>query len=193
MAALPGEDYSETNLGCIYLVPVHTHITTQDGFKKVHVSRHNMKKALIDGGDYAYKKGKHQNPHLRKEQDTSLRKPSKEQDTSLRKPSKSQDLSVRKKENMTGWARRNTVQSDTEIQKDFQLRFETLGGVGTVSHEAATLKCRTITKFYSKHIIVGLRCVSMKKRKRWEATPAGKRAASAVFDEQPYKRLRPCG
>ena len=52
MANLPGADYSETNLGCIYLVPVHSHITTQDDFKEVHVSSHNAKKALIDAGDY---------------------------------------------------------------------------------------------------------------------------------------------
>jgi hypothetical protein len=64
MACLPGENYSETNLGSTYLVPVRTHITTQDDFKKVHVSAHNKKKELIDAGDY--QKGKHQHPELRK-------------------------------------------------------------------------------------------------------------------------------
>jgi hypothetical protein len=72
MANLPGEDYSSTSLGCVYLVPVHPHITTQDDFFKVHVSRHNKKKELIDGRDY--EKGKHQNPQLRKPS-----KPSKQQ------------------------------------------------------------------------------------------------------------------
>jgi hypothetical protein len=31
---------------------VHPHITTQDDFFKVHVSRHNKKKELIDAGEY---------------------------------------------------------------------------------------------------------------------------------------------
>ena len=106
MANLPGEDYSEANLGCIYLVPVHTYITTQVGFKKVHVRRHNALKALIDAGDY--EKGKHQNPHLRKKH--------KKQDLSVRKK---QDRSVRKKPGHS-WTRTSRRQSDTEIQKRFQ-------------------------------------------------------------------------
>jgi hypothetical protein len=50
MAVLTGESYSATNLGFIYLVPVHYHITTQDDFFEVHVSAHSKKKELIDGG-----------------------------------------------------------------------------------------------------------------------------------------------
>jgi hypothetical protein len=41
MATLPGGDYSDTNLGSAYLVPVHTAITTQDDLFEVHVSSHN--------------------------------------------------------------------------------------------------------------------------------------------------------
>jgi hypothetical protein len=51
MAVLTGESYSATNLGFIYLVPVHYHITTQDDFFEVYVSAHSKKKELIDGGD----------------------------------------------------------------------------------------------------------------------------------------------
>ena len=168
--------YSETNLGCIYLVPVHTYITTQDDFFEVHVSSHNKKKELIDAGDY--EKGKHQNPHLRK-------------------PSKSQDISVRKKENMTGWARATSTKSDAELQKEVQDRFIKLGGVGTVSPKKAVDLCGSTTTFFNKNESAGVKSVSYKNRQRWNALPChghhGKRAASAVFDEQPYKRLRPCG
>jgi hypothetical protein len=72
MACLPGGNYSETNLGSIYLVPVHTHITTQDDFKKLHVSAYNKKKELIDAGDY--EKGKHRHPEERKKQVPAQRK-----------------------------------------------------------------------------------------------------------------------
>jgi hypothetical protein len=175
MAALPGEDYSETNLGCIYLVPVHTHITTQDGFKKVHVSYHNKKKALIDGGDYV--KGKHQNPHLRKQQDKASRKVHKKFDQ--------------------GWARTSRVTSDAELQNEVQERFTKLGGVGNVSPQKVAALCGNTTRFFSKDESAGVKGVNNKKCKRWKALPChghhGKRAASAVFDEQPYTRLRPCG
>jgi hypothetical protein len=60
------------------------------------------------------------------------------------------------------------VQPDTEIQKDFQLRFEILGGDGIVSPEKAILKCGTKTNFYGKHANVGLPGVSGQKRRRWE-------------------------
>jgi hypothetical protein len=60
------------------------------------------------------------------------------------------------------------VQPDTEIQKDFQLRFEILGGDGIVSPEKAILKCGTKTNFYGKHTNVGLPGVSGQKRRRWE-------------------------
>ena len=145
MACLPGENYSETNLGSTYLVPVRTHITTQDDFKKVHVSAHNKKKELIDAGDY--QKGKHQHPELRK--------PSKEY--------KKQDHAVRKKaDHYLREGRPLKRKSDAEIQNDFQLRFETLGGVGIVSPEKAILHCRTKTKFFGKWgTKVGLRAVGM--------------------------------
>jgi hypothetical protein len=87
------------------------------------------------------------------------------------KPSKKQDLSVRKKHKKPdhSWTRTgNRRQSDTEIQKDFQLRFEILGGVGIVSPEKAILKCGTKTKFYSANTNVGLPGVSGQKRMRWE-------------------------
>jgi hypothetical protein len=104
MACLPGGDYSDTSPGSTYLVPVHTHITTQGDFKKVHVSACNKKKELIDAGDY--EKGKHQHPELRK--------PSKKQDLSVRKK---QDLSVRKKAGHYWTDTGNRRQSDTETQK----------------------------------------------------------------------------
>jgi hypothetical protein len=88
---------------------------------------------------------------------------------------KKQNLSVRKKQNLSvrknadhDWASTNRRQSDTETQKDFQQRFEKLGGVGIVSPEEATLQCGPKTKFYGKHINVGIRGVSPVKRKRWE-------------------------
>jgi hypothetical protein len=87
-----------------------------------------------------------------------------------------QDLSVRKKQNLSVRKKADHYwtdtgprrQSDTEIQKDFQLRFETLGGVGIVSPEKAILKCGTKTRFYGKNTNVGLPGVSGQKRKRWE-------------------------
>jgi hypothetical protein len=85
----------------IYLVPVHTYITTQDDFFEVHVSGYNKKKELIDAGDY--KKGKHQHPELRQKQDPALRKKQdpalrKKQDPALRKKYKKQDPALRKKQ-----------------------------------------------------------------------------------------------
>jgi hypothetical protein len=104
----------------------------------VHVSAYsNKKKELIDAGDY--EKGKHQHPELRKPQDLSVRKPSKKQDLSVRKKHKKQDLSVRKNADHYAWTDTgNRRQSDTEIQKDFQQRFEMFGGVGIVSPEKAS-------------------------------------------------------
>ena len=89
---------------------------------------------------------------------------------------KKQGLSVRKKQNLSVRKKADHYwtdtgprrQSDTEIQKDFQLRFETLGGVGIVSPEKAILKCGTKTRFYGKNTNVGLPGVSGQKRKRWE-------------------------
>jgi hypothetical protein len=94
----------------------------------------------------------------------------KKQDLPVRKPSKKQDLSVRKKHKKPDhyWTRTSRRQSDTEIQKDFQLRFEILGGVGIVSPEKAILKCGTKTTFYGKNTNVGLPGVSGQKMKRWE-------------------------
>jgi hypothetical protein len=146
MANLPGEDYSETNLGCIYLVPVRTHITTQDDFKKVHVSAYNKKKELIDAGDY--EKGKHQSPAQRKKQVPALRKAYTKKPDSARK-----------------WVG-NRRQSDAQLQQDFQLRFRTLGGVGIVSPQKAILHCRTKTNFFGKWD-TRLRAVSMAKMNRW--------------------------
>ena len=77
-----------------------------------------------------------------KKQDLSVRK---KQNVSVRKK---QDRAVRKNADHY-WTNTNRRQSDTEIQKDFQLRFEILGGVGIVSPEKAILKCGTKTKFYS--------------------------------------------
>jgi hypothetical protein len=147
MACLTGKDDSSTNLGCVYLVPVHPYITTQDDFFEVHVSSHNKKKELIDGGDY--EKGKHQHPELRK----------------------SQDLSVRKKDNMTGWARTYQPQSHAELQKEVQERFIKLGGVGIVSPQKAEYLCRSTTIFFSKDESAGVKGINHKKSKRWKALP----------------------
>jgi hypothetical protein len=97
---------------------------------------------------------------------------------------------------MTGWVRANVMQSNAELQKEVQERFTKLGGVGIVSPQKVALF--GTTKFFSKDESAGVRGVNNKKCKRWKALPChghhGKRAASAVFDEQPYKRLRPaCG
>ena len=79
--------------------------------------------------------------------------PYKKQDVSVRKQSKKQGLSVRKKHKKPGhsWTRTARRQSDTEIQKDFQQRFEILGGAGIVSLENAIRKCGTKTNFYGKN------------------------------------------
>jgi hypothetical protein len=91
-----------------------------------------------------------------------------------RKPSKKQDLSVRKKHKKPdhSWTRTGSRrQSDTGIQKDFQSRFEKLGGVGIVSYEKAILKCGTKTTFYGANTNLGLPGVSGhhggQKRMRW--------------------------
>jgi hypothetical protein len=139
MACLPGENYSETNLGCIYLVPVHTYITTQDDFFEVHVSSHNKKKELIDAGDF--KKGKHQNP--------GLRKPSKQQDLSVRKQ---QDKASRKKPDQPGWARKGPIKtSDAELQNEVQERLTKLGGAGIVSPQKAEGLCGNTTRFFTRY------------------------------------------
>jgi hypothetical protein len=89
--------------------------------------------------------------------------------------------------------------SDPELQKQFQERFVKPGGVGIVSPKKAVDLCGDITTFLRKNESAGVKGVSSSgvKCKRWKALPChgdhGKRAASAVFDEQPYKRLRTCG
>jgi hypothetical protein len=100
----------------------------------------------------------------------------KKQDLSVRKPSKKQDPSLRKKADHYWTDTGNRRQSDTEIQKDFQLRFETLGGVGIVSPEKAILKCGTKTRFYGKNINVGppsgtTKCQRTEKEEVGEAPP----------------------
>jgi hypothetical protein len=98
---------------------------------------------------------------------------------------------------MTGWARTNVTKSGAELQKDVQERFIKLGGVGTVSPKKDVDLCGSTTTFFNKNESAGVKSVSSKNRQRWNALPChghhGKRAASAVFDEQPYKRLRPDG
>jgi hypothetical protein len=111
-------------------------------------------KQLIEGGDHV--KGTHTNPEVRK--------PSKKQDLAVRKK---QDLAVRKKTDHYWTDVGSRRQSDAELQQDFQLRFKTLGGEGIVSPQKAILHCRTKTRFFSKDTKVGLRGVSMQKRKRW--------------------------
>jgi hypothetical protein len=155
MACLPGEDYSDTNLGSIYLVPVHTHITTQDDFKKVHVSAYSKKKELIDGSDY--EKGKHQHPELRQKQDPAQRK--------------KQVPSQRKKVDQTGWNRSTRVQSDAELQQEVQERFARLGGKGIVSPQKAVDYCGNTTTFFSKDESKGVKGVNFSKSKRWRALP----------------------
>jgi hypothetical protein len=85
-----------------------------------------------------------------KKQDLSVRK---KQNLSVRKPSKKQDLSVRKKADHN-WTNTPVLgprgQSDAELQQEFQLRFEALGGVGIVSPQKATLRCRTKSRFFGK-------------------------------------------
>ena len=80
---------------------------------------------------------------------------------------KKQGLSVRKKHKKPGhsWTRTSRRQSDTEIQKDFQQRFEILGGAGIVSLENAIRKCGTKTNFYGKNDDVRLLGVSKKTKK----------------------------
>jgi hypothetical protein len=157
MATLTGEDYSSTNLGCIYLVPVHTYITTQDDFFEVHVSSHNKKKELIDAGDY--QKGKHQNPELRQKQ-TPLQR-------------KKQNPLQRKKPDQPVWARGRIVKSDAELQKEVQERFTKLGGVGIVSPQKTEDLCGNTTTFFSKNESAGvcIRGVNNAKCKRWKALP----------------------
>ena len=93
--------------------------------------------------------------------------------------------------------RANVTKSGAELQKEVQERFIKLGGVGTVSPKKVVDLCGSTTTFFNKNESAGVKGVCNKTCKRWKALPChghhGKRAASAVFDEQPYKRLRPCG
>jgi hypothetical protein len=106
----------------------------------------------------------------------------------MSKKRKKQDRSVRK----------NHL-SDPEVQKQFQERFIKLGGVGIVSPKKAVDLCGDITTFLRKKESAGVKGVSSSgvTCKRWQALSChgdhGKRAASAVFDEQPYKRSRTFG
>jgi hypothetical protein len=92
---------------------------------------------------------------------------------------------------------RKGFMSDAELQKEaVQERFIKLGGVGIVSPQKAVELRRNTTIFFNKDESAGVKGVNHKKSKRWKALPChghhGKRAASAVFDEPPCKRLRPC-
>jgi hypothetical protein len=174
MATLPGAPYSRSNPGCVYLVPVHAIIDTQEHYFEVHVSHYLVVKQLIAGGNYV--KGTHlnpelrkkQNPALRKKQDLSKRKPSKKQDLALRKK---QDLALRKKADRTGWNGNNSRQTDADILLDIQLRFETHGGEGFASPQKVILRCGNTTNFFIKNAKLGLRAVSMAKKKRWRELP----------------------
>jgi hypothetical protein len=119
--SLPPRDLYDTNLGSIYLVPVHTYITTQDDFFEVHVSSHNKKKELIDAGDY--EKGKHQHPELCKKQTPATRK---KQNPATRK--------LRAAEDRSGWKQTaGKRQSDAALLQECQHRFTKLGGQGSAS------------------------------------------------------------
>jgi hypothetical protein len=120
----------------------------------VHVSHYLVVKQLIAGGNHV--KGKHTNPELRKKQDLSVRKPSKKQ-----------NLALRKKADRTGWNRNKKRQSDADILLDIQLRFETLGGEGFASPQKAILLSGNKARFFAKDTKLGLRAVSMAKKKRW--------------------------
>jgi hypothetical protein len=131
----------------VYLVPVLPHIATQAHYFAVHVSHYLVVKQLIAGGDHV--KGKHTNPELRKKQDTTLRK----------------------KAGPHLLGRPNRVQSDADILQDIQLRFETHGGEGFASPQKVILLCGNTTKFFIKNAKLGLKAVSMAKKKRWRDLP----------------------
>jgi hypothetical protein len=108
-------------------------------------------KQLIAGGDRV--KGKHLNP-------------------AVRTKSKKQNLVLRKKADRTGWkAATFRRQSDADILLDIQLRFETLGGEGFASPQKAMLLSGNKTRFFGNDTKLGLRAVSMVKRKRWRDLP----------------------
>jgi hypothetical protein len=123
-------------------------------------NKHRTKTTAYDKGTSAHQMGTsaHQMGTAKsyKKQDLSVRK---KQDHAVRKKHKKPDHS---------WTRKTRRQSDTEVQKDFQQRFEKLGGAGIVSYEKAILKCGTKTNFYGKNDDVGLPGVNVKKQKRWE-------------------------
>jgi hypothetical protein len=77
-----------------------------------------------------------------------------------------------KKVDRTGWkpvgSRR---QSDADILLDIQLRFETLGGEGFASPQKVILLSGNKTRFFGKDTKLGLRAVSMAKKKRWRELP----------------------
>jgi hypothetical protein len=113
-------------------------------------------KQLIAGGEHV--KGTHMNPETRKKQNPALRK--------------KQDLVLRKKHSRTGWkAVGSRRQSDADILLDIQLRFDTLGGKGFASPQKAILLSGNKTRFFGKDTKLGLRGVSMAKRKRWRDLP----------------------
>ena len=166
MATLPGSPYSRSNPGCVYLVPVHATIATQPHYFAVHVSHHLVVKQLIAGGEHV--KGTHLNPEVRKKQNTATRK---KQNPATRKPNKKQVLVLRKKADRTGWNGNTRVQSDADILQDIQLRFETHGGEGFASPQKVILLCGNKTKFFIKNAKLGLKAVSMAKKKRWRDLP----------------------
>ena len=108
-------------------------------------------KELIEGEDYV--KGTHTNPELRK--------PSKPSKTYTKTP------------DQPGWTRRNRFNklSDAELLQDIQLRFEAHGGEGLASPQKAILLCGNKTKFFIKNAKLGLKAVSMAKKKRWRDLP----------------------
>jgi hypothetical protein len=63
------------------------------------------------------------------------------------------------------------VQSDADILLDIQLRYETHGGKGFASPQKVILLCGSTTKFFIKNAKLGLKAVSMKKKKRWRDLP----------------------
>ena len=90
-----------------------------------------------------YKKSKKQNPATRKKQ----------------------NLATRKKYSQKSFSRSNKVQSDAEILLDIQLRYETHGGKGFASPQKVILLCDNKTKIFMKNAKLGLKAVSMKKKK----------------------------
>ena len=113
---------------------------------------HNKRKTKTTAWDKGtakkYKKSKKQNPATRKKQNPA----------------------TRKKADRTGWGRHNK-QSDAEILLDIQLRYETHGGEGFASPQKVILLCGNKTKFFIKNAKLGLKAVSVVKKKRWRDLP----------------------